>query len=397
MRPKVNKLKGTGRWRLDLRDTRYDVVRDLLANGRQRLNFTSEEAARTKAREIERTLRNHGIAKLQSVQEFIKGEGNLKEYAEALAVYGKTIADACQHYLGWLREDQEKRESKLFADVADEWVASKNSDTLKRKRTKSTVTSAARLFRAEFGERRIATITPDELQHYLNTLQVRNRQTGAWVSPSRQTVHHYRSHLSQLFNFAVGKEYVPKNPVRKCERIKVGRREKDHFDVATCVLIMEQCLKPRWMPYLPYHAICLFAGVRPSECEQLGWKDVSFEHGDVFVPAKISKTHDDRRIPMQPNLVRWLQFFRSEHPQAPLIPTCNFNDSVRRFRRELGLWIPDGLRHSFASFHLAKFESLDRVQLYTGTSLATLRKHYLRRPPKADADAFWGIVPPDEA
>ena len=55
---------------------------------------------------------------------------------------------------------------------------------------------------------------------------------------------------------------------------------------------------------LPYWAIGLFVGLRPSEIRNLQWKDVDFE--DALITVRSTKTGRKRFVKMQPNLTAWL-------------------------------------------------------------------------------------------
>ena len=53
----------------------------------------------------------------------------------------------------------------------------------------------------------------------------------------------------------------------------------------------------------------------------------------------------------------------------------------------------DICRHSFASSHIAAFGSFAEEAMEAGHSEAVARRHYVSRVSKADAEAFWQIVP----
>jgi hypothetical protein len=61
-------------------------------------------------------------------------------------------------------------------------------------------------------------------------------------------------------------------------------------------------------------------------------------------------------------------------------------------------WINDGLRQTYCSAHLARYESVDRLLIQVGhTNPAILFRHYYRMMTEEDAKAFWHISPPKSA
>lgn len=68
--------------------------------------------------------------------------------------------------------------------------------------------------------------------------------------------------------------------------------------------------------------------------------------------------------------------------------------TVRRIARLSGApWPANVTRHSFASYHLAAFESAAKTALEAGHSEAMLFAHYRAVVTQATALEFWKIVP----
>jgi integrase len=60
---------------------------------------------------------------------------------------------------------------------------------------------------------------------------------------------------------------------------------------------------------LPSFVIGAFAGVRRSERLQMDWSMIDLGKARITIPARISKTRQERRIEMMPNLIEWLRPF----------------------------------------------------------------------------------------
>ncbi len=144
---------------------------------------------------------------------------------------------------------------------------------------------------------------------------------------------------------------------------------------------------------MPYFALCLFAGIRPSlycgEITKLRPEHVRIDTGVIHIEPEVSKIRMKRLVTIQPNLAAWLRAYPLD--QSPIIPT-----SVTRIRRKVfaafGL-THDVLRHTFISMFVAKFRSMGEAALQAGNSESIIRKHYLDLKSPAEAEQFWGILP----
>ena len=116
---------------------------------------------------------------------------------------------------------------------------------------------------------------------------------------------------------------------------------------------------------------------------------VNTKTGTIWISPQISKVRDQRRIEIQPNLQTWLTKYPPEVTRlVPASPT----DSYSKVRK--GFSIPyDGLRHSFISYHVAKFRSIGNASLEAGNSERIIRKHYLDLVDRETAEEFWQIRP----
>lgn len=172
---------------------------------------------------------------------------------------------------------------------------------------------------------------------------------------------------------------------------------------------------------LPYWLLGGFAGLRRAEIERLEWKDVHFDSGLIEVPALKAKTASRRFVQIQPNLNVWLQPYRTRSgkvcpanlrnlldvdrvasgiwkaPAAAVQAFCERSGIDRATYRpsaKLKAWPSNGLRHSFASYHLAHFMDAARLSLELGhTSQDIIFRHY-RELVKPDQGAkYWNVCP----
>jgi hypothetical protein len=156
--------------------------------------------------------------------------------------------------------------------------------------------------------------------------------------------------------------------------------------------------KTAYRALIHYFSLATFGGLRPSsdggEIFRLGrLKDLSrvidLKVGVIRISPEIAKTKDCRSITIQPNLRAWLERYPLD--RFPIIPT-NARGQIQAVRQRLGL-SHDVLRHSFISYHVAKFRSLGDTALQAGNSESVIKKHYLALAAPQEAEAFWAIVP----
>jgi integrase len=139
-------------------------------------------------------------------------------------------------------------------------------------------------------------------------------------------------------------------------------------------------------PFAKYFAIGLFAGVRPHEIGRLKASDISDRY--IEISARTAKTRKRRLVTVLPNLREWLRV--SEE-----LPIKNKQKRFEKAVKAAGLnWAHDIMRHSYASYHLAQFESADKTALEMGhRDTQMLFRHYRELVTKEEAQAYWAIEP----
>ncbi len=393
---------GQGIYQVDLRAKSFDRIRQTIADGKKVLQFSVKKEAQRKAEEIEQLLMNYGAKRLETFDLVLKVDPLALQ--DRLAPYGKTVEDAVNFYVAHLSEQAEREKSQTLGNLMDEWLAEKKrrveQNTL-RKATYDTLyykANGANGYKAQWGTRPVATISTKEIEEWIESRVVRVPGMSAWnVTDASQTSKvHQLAYLSQFFIWCKRKYGVPRdNP---CEPISVQRDELDpkYFTPEQAKFVMSLSTTKRFQSLVPFHAICLFAGVRTEECERLDWSNIDFADKAIVINKADAKTRKHRRVEMQSNLLQWLNWFREKNPQYPLIPSHGLDDRKRQFRKRLnGKWLKNGMRHSYASYILgAKRGDFGYLEQNMGNSRTMLQNHYINFPTKKTSEQFWGIVPP---
>lgn len=188
------------------------------------------------------------------------------------------------------------------------WVTAKKPASSTVNRWRSVFSS----LRESFGERDLATITPEEAQGWLDGLRTEDRSArvihDVWLSASK-TVFKWAAGRKMLTTspFADAAVDLPKNPTKLRER---------EFNEDECRTILRATLEPsprrmdrhnadarRWVPWL-----CAYTGARPGEMTQLRAEDVK-QHKDGFWIARLTpeagavKGNKAREVPLHQHLI----------------------------------------------------------------------------------------------
>jgi integrase len=90
-------------------------------------------------------------------------------------------------------------------------------------------------------------------------------------------------------------------------------------------------------------------------------------------------------------LLDWLNRVPRDQPLIPL----GFSRRLKSYQRDLQIrWIPDGLRHSFATYWLGVHQNRNRLAELMGNSPAIIGRHYLKPVSRSEAQRFWVMTPP---
>jgi integrase len=202
--------------------------------------------------------------------------------------------------------------------------------------------------------------------------------------------------LRAVFNFGVKREWLESNPVSKLDFEKIKNGEIVTLSPPEAEALMNAAEADNDL--LPYHALGLFAGIRPLELERLEWRHVDLDEGHIEIASAVSKTGRRRIIDIEPNLQAWLSHYvaRGGNTQGRVTPTTNLRKNLRDIRKTAGLteWTQDVMRHSYASYWLAQHGDINRLTLQMGHESADmLWKHYHKASKRKDAALYWKIMP----
>jgi integrase len=201
----------------------------------------------------------------------------------------------------------------------------------------------------------------------------------------------YRRYLVLFFNYAENRGYCDSNPVTKTAKAKQVASPPSIFspEETSRILTAARNTAPET---LPFFAISFFAGVRVAEVHRLDWKEVKIERRFIEVGAAKSKTASRRLVHIEDNLAAWLAPYARK---SGTICGPNFRKLFDKVRTAAGVeWKDNGMRHSFASYHLARGQDAAATAMQLGhPNTNMLYAHYRELVTQEDAARFFAIVP----
>lgn len=345
-------------------------------NGKRRRRFFPSQVKATRwIREQEKEVATIGKKRAELLTEDLKLEA--AECVKRLAPYGKTLTDAVDMVVNDL---ESRGASKTLTEVSEAFENAKKRQE-RSPRYLADIKSRLRPLKAYFGEQeRIKAIDTARAEQWLATLAV-----GA------QSVNHYRRVGHSLFEYALNRGWVESNPFARTEKATVKRTAPGIF---TGVQMQEMMEAAKGDPHLvAWCALGAYAGLRPAEISRVDWQHIHLEAGQIKLTADITKGARVRNVEIRPILKEHLGGIRQL--AGPVVwPTFSNSKKLRDFKKKLSFqWPHDGLRHSFATYHLAAFENAAKtsLQLGHGGDAQMLWNHYnAPNIDKTEALAWWG-------
>jgi integrase len=344
--------------------------------------FVDAAEAKTRAEEIATTLLNRGLNGLNfSAQHQAAAE----ECLELLRPFNRSLRDATLHFVDWLRNEETKRNSLFVHDCVEHYIVAREADAARGDLAKSSlkeIRMRTRQLSASLGGLHVAELDGDKVKGFLDSIPYSAR--------TRQNV---RLRLSKFFNFCKSKKWIASNP---CEEItiKVARGDTQILSAAVTQALLTKCEESEFKAVVtPYTALCLYAGLRPGEAEQIAWEQIDFVTRSIHVLSHTSKRRESRFVEMDDALIDWLTPYAKEQGR---VVGPNFRKQFESVKIAAGFnqdnpWVADIMRHSYASYWLELHKNRAQLGELMGTSADMIRKHYRKVCRRDEALRYWGL------
>lgn len=377
-----------------------------LIPGAQPVRLTSTELSQQRIRDAEAA-----FARLDAIGPLRLPDGTVIE---------PSLEDAVKNYVLHLKTTHAVERVPIQKALA-ECLADKEARGVARHRSLLQLKSSVKLFSGWLCRREkynsqsldpawsadVCEVTIDDVAGYLASIRAKD---GTAAAP--KTRNNSRADLRAFFAWClslendkqmkgVSRRWHTLNPAHEIEREEEASKSPEALSVEAADRLMKG-LESDQPEYIPFHALALFAGIRPGEAGELhklarhpnlltpcpeaaGRPLIDFARSVITIPGSISKTGKRRVIQMQENLVAWLQ------RHGTVILPVGFQRGLERIRKDYQLG-HDIMRHSFISFRTAIVGKADTA-LEAGNSEQIIDDHYLHLPIKSEAIQFWKIAP----
>ena len=235
-------------------------------------------------------------------------------------------------------------------------------------------------FTRAFEERTLVSFNAPEIDIWLRSLPVANL-----------TRNNFRRVVSGLFAFGLVRGWCVENPVAKLSKAKVPAGKVGILTPEQTARLLVNAPVDTVAPL----AIAAFCGLRRAELERLDWREVHLAKGLIEVAADKAKTARRRFIPIRENLAAWLaSYARATGPVCPINWRVHFDKARELAKLDGAAWPDNGLRHSFASYHAARFQDAGKLAAEMGhTTPTVVFQHYRELVEPDTAARYWNILP----
>lgn len=210
--------------------------------------------------------------------------------------------------------------------------------------------------------------------------------------------------LSGIFSFSVKRGWCDENPILRVDTPFLQEQEIPALTLKEITQLLKAAMEEFDGSCAAGAALMIFAGIRPQEVERLLWENIALRDGCIILNSKHTKTGGARHVTILPVLAKWLKFCRDRTKPGPGTPICPKGWTIkwRKIRKKAGWggrkksWVPDCLRHTYASYHAKHFKDYNLLQMEMGhRSSSLLRTRYLNMKgiSPQTATRFWALTP----
>jgi integrase len=356
---------GKRRWMLDCR----------YVGGRREFYETKELAEEARERKLTEVKR-YGVEALTLSNDerldFVRARDRLKKISA-------TIEQAVVFY----EANHKELDSVLFSEAIGRIIETKKAANLDPDYVRKFQSHLASLM-ALTTDKPLAQVSRDEIE--------------AWLFKSQwkpATIRNLRIDVRTFFRFAFDRRWIPVNPALHLAAVKLPDTPPGILTVPECESLLKASRTQGAV--LPYVVLNLLCGLRPEECVQLVPGNIHVKRGFIEVPAKVAKSRQRRIVELSKSAKAWLAIAPEIKPRSPKwyarqIPKLKA-DASEILNRPMP-WPKNCLRHSFASYHLARYGSADKTATQMGhRDTSMLFRHYRELVDPAQARRFFSLYP----
>ena len=201
------------------------------------------------------------------------------------------------------------------------------------------------------------------------------------------TRNNYLRRMNTFLAWCAKEGEIDSNPTANSEKEEVILGEPGLFEPSDVRRLLDTALSvdPALLTYL---AIGFFLGVRVAEIKRLQPRDINLT--DNLLTVRRGKNGRKRTMKINDTARAWMKAgkpMRLENLRKRLYSVLEGAEVA---------WVQNGMRHSFASYHVAKYRNPGELALSMGHigNISVLYAHYLDASITSEAgDSFWSVLP----
>jgi integrase len=373
-------------------DTAFRVTGYKSDGTRVRENFKTQEEAVGRRAELDIEAANIVTATATRMKATRLTDEQVKDAERAFAKLGShSLLETVEFFLKNYREPVRQMTVIAAFDqfIADREKQNRRPDTLRNLRGR------VGMFSRIHGTKHVAEVTHDDCREFV---------FREGTSPRNQI--NDRLAISNFLNWCVRRQFAVTNNMEAVDKPAVDSHEPSVLSVANCRKLLTAARDYKEGLLLPYVAVSLFAGLRPTELSRLTWGRVDLTEKTITLDGSMAKTRQRRIVKLPENAIAWLLPLAPKHPD--FVPAA-FQRHFRRVKHAAGFngpnggkdengkklrpWVQDYMRHTAISMYLAKHKHEGEAATWAGNSPNIIHRHYKGLVKEADATEFWDLTP----
>jgi len=353
------------------------------------------------------------IAALEGLQRFYQSTGRRLSLRAAVAdfceasgkLHGMTLGEAVEGYLRIVASVKRVSVSEAVEKFITAEEPRTRADVGKRPEVSPkyhyTRSIMLRRFAATFPNTCLSDLSKQLVDVFFSSLdKLHSKSRNRRPVSSAKTKNHHRAAVRQFLQWAVRNDFLHRTH-RLAEadgmRLQKGNPAQTDFYTPSEFRALLEAADGTMRAMV---AIGGLAGLRTSELLRLDWSEVWRVPKHIEVTAEKAKTRQRRLVEVCPALAAWLKPFRKFKTgslcewaeitfQQKFVELCGqakLDDKpvVRK---------PNGLRHSFCTFHYAKHANESLTSKEAGNSPQMIHQHYKGLATKAEAEKWFTVKP----
>ncbi len=360
------------------------------------------------------------VAALESLESYRRATGRsvslltaASEFAEASAMlHGQTLGQAVAGYLSTVATVKRK----AVSEAVEEFLAGEELRTKAAEGKRPEVSPKyhynrsimLRRFAGTFPKTAVCELTKGHLDTFVTTLgKSAGKSRNHRAATSAKSRNHHRAAIRQFLGWAVRKDYLPvTNRLGEADGMRLENGDAAEIQFYTPAEF-KALLDAAEGPLRAMIAIGGLAGLRTQELLRLTWEDVRRVENHIEVTSGKAKTRQRRLVEIVPALAQWLSPYAEFTGRIWTLHEITFQQHFVDLCEKARIQVkskevpvarkPNGLRHSFCTFHFALHGNENLTAQQAGNSPAMLHRNYKGLATRKEAEAWFAVTPAQAA